>query len=293
MSSSLAAAVLLALASAAAPPAVAEVRSVTVTVTDAKGQPIQSLEPQEVAVVENGNTRTLGRVEKDRRPLKLAVIVDTSEPMADDYRLQVVEPVLRFLARLPEGAQYAVWTTGDRPTKVVDYGDGPAAAAKALRRVYPTGGNTLLDALVEASHDLESKEAARAAIVVVTGTGIGFTNYSKEQVVDVVRKAGPSVLAAQVEEAGRSAPGSRGAGEVSASDYDYVLGNAAQATGGRREILLSAMGTGRLLDIFAAELSSQYRISYDTDAAIKDSDRKVEVKVARPGAHVRVGTPRP
>ena len=82
MSSSLAAAVLLALASAAAAPAVAEVRSVTVTVTDAKGQPIQSLEPQEVAVVENGNTRTLGRVEKDRRPLKLAVIVDTSEPMA-------------------------------------------------------------------------------------------------------------------------------------------------------------------------------------------------------------------
>ena len=65
------------------------------------------------------------------------MIVDTSEPMRDHYRLQILDPLLRFLGRLPRGTEFAVWTTGDRPNKVVDYGQGTAAAAKALGRTFP------------------------------------------------------------------------------------------------------------------------------------------------------------
>ena len=36
------------------------------------------------------------------------------------YRLHVVDAVLQLPGRLPEGTRYAVWTTGDRPTQVVD-----------------------------------------------------------------------------------------------------------------------------------------------------------------------------
>jgi len=126
--------------------------------------------------------------------------------------------------------------------------------------------------------------------VVVTGTGVGFANYSKEQVVDLVRPSGATVLAAEIEESGADA--SRGQGEVSRTDYDYTLGNLADATGGRRDIILSAMGTGHTLDSFAGELGAQYRLTYETVAGLKDKDRKVEVKVARPGAKVRIGTPR-
>ena len=284
------AAALLLLAPPSPAPADDESRSLTVTVTDEKGAPVDGLTAQDVAVLESGAARTLTRVERDERPLRVAVLVDTSEPMGDHYRLHILDPLLGFLGRLPKGTEFAVWTTGDRPNKVVDYGQGTAAAAKALRRVFPTGGNTLLDALVEASRDLQSKEAARSAIVVVTGIGAGFTNYSKEQVVDIVRPTGATVLAAEIEESGADA--SRGQGEVSRTDYDYTLGNLAEATGGRRDILLSAMGAGRTLDSFAGELGSQYRITYDGVAGLKDKDRKVEVKVARPGAKVRIGIPR-
>src|SRR4029079_11179854 len=128
-------------------------------------------------------------------------LVDTSEPMTDHYRAQVMEPVLRLLGRLPEGSQFSVWTTGDRPKKAVDYGEGTVAGRKALERVHPQGGNTLLDALVEASKDLRAQEADRSAIVVVTGTGVGFANYSKEQAVEKVRPSGAIVLSAQIEEA--------------------------------------------------------------------------------------------
>lgn len=269
-------------------PASDEVRTLTFTVTDEEGRPVESLTEDEVAVIENGATRTPTRLERDRRPLRLAVIVDTSEPMGDVYRLQVLDPVLRFLDRLPEGTQFSVWTTGDRPRKLVDYGQGKAAATRALQRVFPTGGNTLFDTLVEASRDLKDEESGRSAIVVVTGTGIGFTNYAKEHVVDVVRGSGATVLAAQVEDVGRGA--GRGAGEVSRTDYDYVTANLADRSGGRREILLTAMGTGRALDSFAAELGSTYRLSYESAPGVKDP--KLDVKVARPGARVRVGRPR-
>jgi VWFA-related protein len=284
------AAALLLLAPPSPAPATDEPRSVTVTVTDEKGAPVDGLTAQDVAVIESGAARTLTRVEKEERPLRVAVLVDTSEPMGEHYRLQILQPLLRFLGRLPKGTEFAVWTTGDRPNKVVDYGQGTAAAAKALGRIFPTGGNTLLDALVEASRDLQSKEAARAAIVVVTGTGAGFTNYSKEQVVDIVRPIGATVLAAEIEES--SAAASRGQGEVSRTDYDYTLANLGEGTGGRREILLSAMGVEKVLDSFAGELSSQYRLTYESVPGLKDKDRKVEVKVARPGAKVRIGIPR-
>jgi len=288
LSLSLAAAVLL-----AAPPSPVpddQPRTVTISVIDEKGQPVESLGADEVAVLENGTARTLSRIEKDRRPLRLALIVDTSAPVADHYRLQMLDPILRFLGRLPEGTEFAVWTTGDRPTKVVDYGAGKVAATRALQRVFPTGGNTLLDALVEASKDLAAKEAGRSAIVVVTGTGVGFANYSKEQVVDLVKPSGATVLAAEIEESDAAA--TRSAGEVSRTDYDYVLGRLAELTGGRREVLLSSMGTASTLESFAGELAGQYRLTFDTTAGARDKSPKVEVKVARPGARVRVGVPR-
>src|SRR5262245_59784756 len=137
----------LVLLGAQTPAADVEPRSITVTVTDDKGAPVQGLVPEEVAVVENGTTRTLQQLQKDTRPLRLALLVDTSEPMSTLYRLQVLDPVLRFLAKLPEGTSFAVWTTGDRPNKVVDFGQGVTDAGKALRRAFPTGGNTVLDAI--------------------------------------------------------------------------------------------------------------------------------------------------
>ena len=285
----LAAALSFALQAVPAAPAEEE-RSLTVTVVDEKGSPVDDLTAQDVALLENGTARTLTRIEKDTRPLRLAVIVDTSEPMNAHYRSQMLEPVLRFLGRLPAGTQYAVWTTGDRPKKAVDYGEGVIAARKALERVFPTGGNTLLDALVEAARDLQAEEAGRSAIVVVTGTGAGFKNHSKEQVVDIVRPTGATVFAAEIDEA--DAEASRGQGEVSRTDYDYVLAKLGEVSGGRRDVLLSAMGTGRALDSFAGELAAQYRLTFDSVPGLKNKDRKVEVKVARPGAKVRIGAPR-
>ena len=270
----------------------AKPRALSVTVTDEKGRPIEGLGPEEVAVTENGVAREVTRLELDRRPLTVALVVDTSQPMSSLYRLHMVEPLVQFLTRLPEGSLFTVWTTGDRPTRIVDdYTTDATVAAKALRRVFPQGGNTLLDALVEASRDLAKREGERTAVVAVTGLGIGFRNYDRQQVVREGQKSGATFLSLQIEE-GRVNPGAEraGMGEVESSDYEYVLGGLADKTGGRRESTLSAMGISVDLAKLAAELRGQYQLAYLGLPGVKDPT--VKVTVARPGTKVRVGSPR-
>ena len=149
-----------------------EIRSVSVVVTDDKGGPIGGLVPEEVALLENGLARAVASRMQDKRALTVVLLVDTSPPTA----LVPAEPAgpdPAFLRRLPEGARYALWTTGDRPTKLVDFTSDPDEAVRALKRVAPQGGSTMLDALVEASAELRKKEAERTAVVAVTRSGSG------------------------------------------------------------------------------------------------------------------------
>jgi VWFA-related protein len=263
----------------AAPGVPAEIRSVTVSVTDEDGAPVEGLETQEVAVLENGVARDLVSVEADRRPLTVLLLVDSSEAISSSYRLNVVDAVLGFLSKLPLGTRYALWSTGDRPTKLVDFTDDRSLAPRALRRVFPQGGNTLLDALVEASRELKSQEGQRTAVVVVTATGIEFSSRDRRAVVQQAWGNADVFMAVMIREG--DAP------VESLRDYEYALGELTRRTGGIYETPLTAMAAASALQKVAADLRGQYRLRYATLPEIKD--RKLEVRVARPGVEVRVG----
>jgi VWFA-related protein len=265
-------------------PAAAEARTVSVSVTDDKGTPLRGLSAEEVVVLENGVARAVTGIQPDERPLTVAVLVDTSAPMASLFRLNVLDPVLQFLARLPAGTRYAVWTLGDRPQKVVDFTAEAGEASRALKRVMPVGGNTLLDALLEVSDALKKQEGERTAIVVVTGSGLGFTSHDRRAVVDKLKGSTAPIFAVQFDEAGDAGVQGAGPDQVGRMDYDFVLGSLTKDSGGLWERPLSAMGVDRGLRKVSGEIGGQYRVTYD--ATVKDA--KIEVQVARPGAKVRV-----
>jgi hypothetical protein len=257
-------------------------KTLTVTAVDEAGVPVQGLGAEEVAVLENGVARETTRFSLDERPLDLAVLIDTSQPMASLYRLNILDPVVAFLRKLPAGAKFAVWTTGDRPTKAVDYGDDVAVAERTLRRVIPSGGNTVLDTLVEAARDLKGHEERRPVVLAVTGTGIGFSDRDRRRVVDEGLETGVQFLAVQFDESG-DADVQAGGGQINRGDYDYVLSELARRSGGRHERVLSAMGARGALDKMGPELAARYRLTY----ASSGKDDKLEVQVARPGVKVR------
>lgn len=256
----------------------AELRTIVVSVSDEKGQPVQGLTVEEVALLENGVARDVAELKPEDRPLTLALLVDSSEAVGSSYRLNVVDAALRFLSWLPSGTRYTLWTTGDRPTKLVELTDDRAAASKALKRTYPTGGNTMLDALVEASQDLRKQEGVRTAVVAVSGSGIEFSNRTRERVVDEAQGGGTVFMVVQFEE-------EKGPIE-SRQNYDYVSATLTKKTGGLREFVLSAMGIETALRKVATDLTSQYRLRYATLSELKE--RKLELQVARPGVRARV-----
>lgn len=268
-----------------------EMRTVTLVATDGKGAPVRSLTAADAVVLENGVAREVVELALDDRPLTLAILVDNSAPMATPFRLVVADAVTRFLSRLPEGARFAVWTTGDRPTKVADFGSDPAQAAKALKRAFPTGGNTLLDALVEASQDLRKREGERSAVVVVTGSGLGFANWDRFQVVEKAEASRAQFLAVQFDESGPAEFQSRDADQVGRREYEFVLDRLTTETGGRYQHTLSVSGVGKALEAVSAELAAQYRLSYRSLPGGKE--RKLKVEVTRPEVKVRVGPVNP
>jgi VWFA-related protein len=276
---------LAAQAPAAAPE---EVRAFVATVTSDKGGAVTGLGANDVAILENGVARDLVSIDADERPVTLAFIIDTSEATRAALRLNLVEAATIFLKGLPEGSTFAIWSTGDRPTKVLDYTSDRVAAQKALARLFPRGGNTLLDAVAEASADLkkqgekgEKKEGERSVVVALTGLTPELSNRDKWRAVEEAEKKAPFFMAVSYEE-----------GDADFEDrqkYDYVLSTLSQQSGGRYETVLSPMAVsasmGKLLD----DLKSQYRVRYVSAPDLKDKDRKMEVKVARPGVKVRVG----
>jgi len=279
--SALAFSVLLAAQAPAAPPATApgtEIRALTVTLVDDKGQEVTDVSAADVALVENGVHRDVASFARDLRPLAAAILVDTSAAVSSSYRLNVVDAVVGFVARLPAGARYSIWTTGDRPTKIVDYTDDRGAAGAALRRVAPQGGNYTLDALMEASADLAklAKEGDRRVVVAVTGLGPEFSYSDKQRVADEAEARADLFLSVQV--------------DVGGFDFEtrtrlsYALERLATASGGRADQVLSFRSLDSALKKLSAHLASGYRLRYATLPELKK--RKLELSVARPGTRV-------
>lgn len=269
----------LVLAQAADRPA--EIRSLSVSVTQGRDEPVGSLTLEELAVVENGVARQVTRVERDTRPLSVAVLVDTSAAVDTSYRLNIVDAVLGLLSRLPEGSRYELWTTGDRPTRIVEFGADRAEARKALQRIAPQGGSTLLDAIVEAGEHLKKQEGERRAMVVVSALGPEFSSRDRYQVIERTLGYGLVLFSAVLIEEGA------GADREMRLNYEQTLNELASQTGGLLERPLSSLAVETALKKIARDLASRYRISYATLPEIKQ--RKIEVKVARPGVRVRVG----
>ena len=278
----------------AAPAAIraADVQTVALVVTDASGTFVADLDKSQLAVFENGEPREVLGLERDERPLALAVVLDTSEPVESAYRLQVAEAVGAFLAGLPEKSRFTVWVTGERPQRVLEQG-GKTPPQQALLKVFLMGGNTLIDALVESAQRLEGQHGRRRAILAVTGAGPGYTSWNPGECVRRVSQARARVLGMLFHE-GEAAPvpiiSGHGTGaeatRVGSGEHEYVLNGLAKATGGRFESLPSSIGVAQTLQSFLADLQGQYRLRY---ATVRDrGPRNVQVHVNRPQVRWRV-----
>jgi len=264
--------------------------SLRAVISDAKGAPLRDLETSDVSLSVGGATVSLTRFEKDERPARVALLIDSSQPFQNAYRLQFNEAAKAFVASLPSNTRLSVWTTGDRPTKVVDdmdvSEDGSAQkVSRTLSLLAPMGGNTILDAMVEAAEDLKKKEGERYVLAFLSGQGPGFSNDNRQGLVDRVFRTGVEVMGTLIAEHGEGV----GGGDVEPADYDYVFGTLAERTGGRFERPMTVMAASPAMVKVAADLRSTYRLAFHFSGK---RPSKIALQVARPSIKVRLSTPR-
>ena len=246
---------------------------VSLTVTDKKGKPIEDLKAGEVQVVENGAAHPIDRLELDRRPLTVALVIDTSAGVGSFLRPDFVPAAVGFLQRLPPGSTFSVWSTSDRPKLLVPEGTDIKAAEDALRGIAPFGNNAAVDTIIAASQELAKAEGRRTAVVSVVSASMG----------DVSIDVGSELPKASMRPVYMVVEVIVGAQDARLEDAVKSL---TSRTGGFHERVFSTMAVEAQLRRVNDLLMAQYRAGYKPTADPRST--KVEVKVARKDTRTRM-----
>jgi len=241
--------------------------AVVISVLDGSGAMVTDLRAEEVMLTEGGQARVVKRVERDLRPLALAVLVDSSEMLGKGFLRDLGDPVMDFLASLPPEMDKTLMTIGT-PPEVLSLED-PVQARSALKSRPPFGKLSLYDGFAEACDRLARKEGTRRAVVIVMTDR--FSEEDRQKALDAAARAVPLVLVVQF---------------IGGGDYASCLDSIVKWSGGRYEQIGSESGVGKTLKKLLPELEAPWRVVYETPSAAEA--RKVEVKVARKGTKVRV-----
>ena len=261
----------------------ARTRDVYVSVVDDKGAAVTGLSAGDFTVKEDGVTREVLRAVPATAPLDLVILVDDSQA-ATGAIPHLRDGLAKFIDRLQGKAAIGIVTVGERPTSVAERTTDAAALKKGVSRIFarPGSGAYLLEGILDVSRGLQKRDATRPVIVALSQEGVEFSNAQYERVLQEVYKSGATlhVLAIGTPSAGMS-------DEV--RNRNLVIAQGTEATGGRREQLLSEMAIPGALTQLADELLNQYVVTYGRPDALVPPE-KLTVTVTKPGLTARART---
>lgn len=258
-------------------------RNMYVSVTDRQGKPVTGLPARDFVVREDGVAREVLVAEPADDPITIALLVDNSAasaPVIADVR----RALTAFVKKIGGGDNpISVMTFGDRPTVQQDYTLVAQQALDGVQRLFPQPGSgaVLLQALVEASKGLATRDFDRAVIVAITTEGPEFSELNEDQVLPVLRDSGATLDAFVFSEQVSPDPRSDGVRQRM-----VVLDKGPRSTGGRRQDLITSMALDDALAKLADQLTHEYKITYSRPESLIPPE-KIEVSVTRPGLEAR------
>jgi hypothetical protein len=276
------------LAALVAPAANAQpnLRSLYVSVLNDRGAPVPDLGPSDFIVREDNVAREVLRVAPATEPMQIALLVDNSVAASSyvpDIRRALHDFVTAMTTRSDTNGrnEMAITTLADRPTIVTDYTTNAAELQKGVDRIFPQpgSGTLLLEGIIEVCKGFKAREAMRPVIVAITTEGPEFSDRMNDLVLEPLKASGAALHALVV------GPMSGGT-STAARERGIVLDQGTRLTGGRRDNVLASMSLPAKLKEVAAELTSQYRVTYARPQSLIPPER-VTVAAARPGLTAR------
>jgi VWFA-related protein len=257
------------------------------TVTDKKGRFIVDLDKDAFQVLENKKPQSIMEFTAETDlPLRLAILVDTSNSIRDRFRF-IQEAAVEFVNSVLRPRQdKALVVSFDTSTELVaDLNDDPEKLAGLIRDLRPGGGTSLYDAIFYACRDKLASEQPRhkfrRAMIVLSDGDDNQSRVTRDQALEMAQKADVVIYTI-----------STNISRIE-SDGDKVLKYLASETGGQAFFPFKVEDLSQSFENIANELRHQYNIYYrpepmKTDGtyqtvSVRVKDRKDVVVRARKG----------
>ena len=143
--------------------------NVSATVTDRRGRFVSGLDKDDFLVYEDGELQTLTHFSRERVPVSLGIVLDTSGSMEGERMAAARAALDRFLFDLL-GAddEFFLHRFDYQPRLVHDWTNDPERVSRALGGIRPLGGTALYDAVADAVVMAEQGRHRKKAVVVIS-----------------------------------------------------------------------------------------------------------------------------
>jgi len=263
-----------------------DVVSLNVSVRDHGNKSIADLVSDDFVVFEDNVPQTVVSVSRQRVPLGLALLLDTSASMDNNLPLAKAA-ASEFVDRMAPSDRASVIDFDSRVQVLQPFTSDVPALRDAIARTSAGGSTSLFNAIYIALKDLEKARAStpeeirRQAIVVLSDGDDTSSLITFEDVLDLAKRSHTSIYAIGIRE---KTP----IGIQRPSDGDFVLRRLAQETGGLAYFPIGADDLPRIYREIADELTSQYLVAYAPANVARDGRwRRLAVRVNRPNCSAR------
>lgn len=245
------------------------------TVTDKKGRFVTNLAQPDFEVFEGKKAQTiLEFISESNLPLRLGILIDTSNSIRDRFRFQQ-EAAVEFVKSVIRPAEdRAIVVSFDTSAELVADMTGDVEKLEtAIRGLRPGGGTALYDAVFFACRDKLMQDQPmtkfRRALVLISDGDDNQSRYTRDQALEMAQKADVVIYTI-----------STNISRIS-SDGDKVLRYMSAETGGMTFFPFKATDLTQSFENIANELRSQYNILYKPEPLKTDGlyhPVRIEVK---------------
>jgi Ca-activated chloride channel family protein len=226
------------------------------TVTDKKGRFVTDLAKTDFDVVENKKPQTIQQftAESDL-PLRLAVLVDTSNSIRDQFRFEQ-QAAIRFMQSVvrPRQDKLMLVSFDSAAEMVADLTDDMKKLEEGVKGMRPGGGTSLYDAIYFAAKEKlmmdQPRDKFRRAMIVIGDGEDTESRMSRDQALEMAQKADVVIYAISTNVTRED------------KDGDKILRYLTEETGGQAFFPFKIEDLDQSFENIANELRHQYNIFY-------------------------------
>lgn len=243
------------------------------TVTDKRGRFVTDLNKNDFQVFESKKPQTILEFTSETDlPLRLAILIDTSNSIRDRFRFQQ-EAATNFITSVMREQDKAIVVSFDTATELVaDLTNDTNTLEKAVRNLRPGGGTSLYDAIYFSCKQKLMQDRPlykfRRAMVILSDGEDNESRYSRDQALEMAQRSDTVVYTI-----------STNISHIE-TDGDKVMRYFAQQTGGVAFFPFQAKDLNQSFENIANELRHQYDLFYRPEPLKTDGQyHPVEIKI--------------